>query len=73
MSTNLEGQVSAQIDTKQPLGCFSIGSTIRYNPTGEIGTVWNIIDDKFIQVDFGKGKFTNGRTLTSNCTASIKK
>jgi dsDNA-specific endonuclease/ATPase MutS2 len=46
---------------------IKIGDKVKYMPTGEEGEVWNIIDEKYMQVDFGKGRFTNSRTSFYNC------
>ena len=42
------------------------GSKVKHTPTGDTGVVWNVLNDQFVQVDFGKGKFINGMTLISN-------
>jgi hypothetical protein len=46
---------------------ITIGSIVRHAVTKETGIVWNILDEKYIQVDFGTGRFLNGKTLKSNC------
>lgn len=62
----VETTTSSPNSTNAVLVAVKNGSKVRYIPTGEIGVIWNIINEQYVQVDFGKGKFTNGRTLISN-------
>ena len=45
-----------------------VGDHVFHEVYKEYGEVWEIVDNEYCRVDFGKGRFTNGKTKISNLT-----